>query len=206
MVIGGKLESAMILLIDGYNILKQMIGRAEVSETEKRAFIAQLRYYSQKKQHTIVLIFDGGSMGFPVQEIQQGVTLIQSGFKQSADDIIKIYLKKNSGKSGLLLVSSDRELRDAAKALRIESMPALEFFTLLQESTAKKPYQSSTHKQDTTLYKISEQSNPELDKLMMESTGRIPQKDNEHNAVQKVRSPHTLSKEERRQAALRKKL
>ena len=78
----------MLLLIDAYNVLKRVTPSVIVDERERSRFVEQLGRYAKKKQHKIVLVFDGGFSGRATQERLFGIYVVYSGFEQTADDYI----------------------------------------------------------------------------------------------------------------------
>ena len=120
----------MILLIDAYNVLKQLKPSVQISERERKSFIEQLGQYAKKKQHKIVLVFDGGPYDRATQERIAGLYIVYSGALETADAYIKRYLKEHKSLD-ILLISSDNELRSTAARFNIESMRAPDFYKIM---------------------------------------------------------------------------
>src|SRR3970282_2010442 len=99
----------MIIIIDGYNVIKQLYGEHYVDERQRNRFIHMLSSYGLRKKHKIVVVFDGGSHLWPSQEVVAKVKVIYSGAKETADEVIMNYIDNHLTKE-LLLVSSDNEL------------------------------------------------------------------------------------------------
>ena len=99
----------MKLIIDGYNLLKHIVGADFVDEQRRKMFIEQIARYSHKKMLPILLVFDGGPSIYPSREKHNGVEVVYSGTKESADDYIKQYIE-DVPTHNLMLISSDREL------------------------------------------------------------------------------------------------
>ncbi len=195
----------MILVVDGYNVLKQVWTGRQITQAERNAFIAQLGKYGRLKHHEIILVFDGGPSDWVYKERINGVLVVYSGPLQSADDYIKEYLGKRRT-DDLMLVSNDRELKQRAAQLDIPSLEAVYFYRLVQ-GTLQETVQ--THKvAGGGLVKLSQEESPELDALMEQASKRIATK-REDVAPSEITSrksaAHTLSKEERKkQKKLRK--
>ena len=154
----------MHIIIDGYNVLKQALGNKDISEGQRRAFINALGKYAAKKNHHIAVIFDGGPDMWPTQEKDHGILVVYSGIKESADDLIK---KSLTQRSHVLLVTSDNELKAAAKhgTMVIDS---LEFYMLVkQELMAKEKLVKGT------LLKTSTAENALVDELMRKDSQAI---------------------------------
>ena len=89
-----------------------------------------------KKTIPLPLVFDGGPDTWTTQEKDHGITVIYSGIKQSADDVIKKLLLAK--KFGVLLVSSDNDLKANAIRLGIASMNADDFYNLVKNELSQK--------------------------------------------------------------------
>jgi predicted RNA-binding protein with PIN domain len=196
-------KEPMIIVIDGYNVLKQNLKKNIVTDQEKNQFIAQLNRYGKKKNHSIITVFDGGLSPWPEVEKRGIVTIIHSGTQESADEYIMRYLDEREGKE-LLLISTDRTLGQHAWNLNIESIDATDFYHLLQEEIQPEVIKQSHAKQ---IVKLTEQENPELDALMHEASIHAKPKKEEPDPIQKKHPPKkTLSKKERRMLNKIKKL
>ena len=199
----------MIIVIDGYNVLKQMLVNGYVSEHQKKQFINQLSVYGKRKGHKIVLVFDGGPYEWPDKDRINNVYVIHSGVNESADEYIKRYLTEHKVED-LLLVSTDRDLCKHAWRMKIESIDATDFYKLLQYDTnAKTKYEIETQKNNAReLVKLTKNDHPELDIIMKEATKIVPRKSEDKLVVKHERkSPsRTPSKKERRMLKKIKKL
>jgi len=98
----------MIILIDAYNVLKQNV-QGDVSLAMSEQFLAKLALYGRKKKHTLIVVFDGGSFHWPYEDKRKHITVVYSGYRSSADDIIKEIIATRH-QNDMLLVSSDRAL------------------------------------------------------------------------------------------------
>ncbi len=197
-----KTESKkMIIIVDGYNVLKQFSSKLEINEQERRAFATKLGRYAKRKDHKVILVFDGGSSGRPSKEKIHGVELVYSGFKQTADEFIIEYIEMRK-KGRMLLVSSDYELCLAAQDLQVTSINAMDFYPLL----AEKDEESIKKKVGNKLVKTSKTEHPELDALMQQASMRIPKKEEDREDKKMVQKMQKLSKEEKRLMQKVKKL
>ncbi|MFC1841619.1 NYN domain-containing protein [Candidatus Dependentiae bacterium] len=196
----------MILLIDGYNLIKQVMLRNKISEFERKRFINQLGKYHKIKGHKIELVFDGGEFDFPTKDRINGVYVIYSGYGESADDFIKRYLDEHKALD-ILLVSSDRDICNFAAKLGIDYLDSKIFYNLMQESlkVGTKKRQASQEK----ARKIAETENKELDALMQEASKVIEYKVEDFEAAhggKRESGSGKLSKKERRKLKKIKKL
>jgi predicted RNA-binding protein with PIN domain len=162
----------MILIIDAYNVLKQVLPSVQIGDRERAKFIEELGRYARYRQHKIILVFDGGPYDRSTQERCAGIYVVYAGWLESADDYIKRYVQKHR-ELDLIVVSSDREVRSAADRLGIESVPALEFYERMKMAFAE---QASSQTQETQIVKTSEASNIELDALMHEGSRVVHKK------------------------------
>lgn len=180
----------MHILIDGYNVLKQMLTADQVSLPQRRAFTNMLGKYAAKKNHTITLVFDGGPDTWPCKERDHGITILYSGTKQTADDVIKKLLLEK--KHGVLLISSDNELKARAAQRGIDSMNADDFYTLVKNELIQK----SELKTSDVVIKTSTQTESLVDELMRADKRKI-YKDDEIEENKRTSPSQKLSKKER---------
>jgi len=126
----------MIIVIDGYNLLKAIFPREKGRLNKQRdKLIRQLGFYKKQKSDTIkqiVIVFDGGRISRATREIIGGIVVVFSGQKQSADDWIVDYVDRNKEKE-LMLVSRDRELIQNCKKRNVEVLKVLDFYSIMQE-------------------------------------------------------------------------
>lgn len=195
----------MIIIIDAYNLLKQIIKASHVTERERSAFVNTIVTYARKKNSDILLVFDGGQSAKPEIFRKSGIRIVYAGYHVTADDYIKDYIAKNN-RQQMLLVSSDRALYTFAVRHRVTTIDALAFYTLMQQELEKQPaiIMQKTVSKAQKLHKDEEPNNPELDALMYESD-YVMIKD-EKQQVAHEKNNKRLSKEEKRLLKLVKKL
>jgi len=182
----------MIIIIDGYNVLKKMHG-PEVSETQRSAFVNLLGRYLKKRHHKVVVAFDGGPDYYPSQEKQKGVMVWYSGLKQTADDLIISYVQEHRTKE-LLVVTLDRELCNKVGESRAETVDPVFFYHRVREICD--PAKTETVADADEVCKLSDESDEELDTLMYEAAGmRMPIKDESEKTGTK--KGNEVSKKER---------
>ncbi len=160
----------MIIVIDGYNVMKQVVGAGYVHEAQRRAFISLLAVYGQKKGHKIVVVFDGGESSWPHKEVVSGVTIIYSGTQDSADTYIMHYIDDHASKE-LLLVSSDNELNYFATRHAIVSIGSQEFYFLVKEALRE------SRELPPEPYIEIDESMSDIDELMNAAASHVPNKD-----------------------------
>ncbi len=185
----------MIIVIDGYNVLKNVSKHPFISEANRKEFIHKLTIYAHRKGHTIVIVFDGGTSTYPERTQYERVLVIFSGKFQTADDYIKQYMRTIQGQD-VLLISSDRFLNKYVASYGISSLDAEVFYALLQEQEMqiRKPV-----KVDQKIQKLAHDTTPELDALMIEGSTKVPLKRNDANTneINGKDKKHALSRKER---------
>jgi predicted RNA-binding protein with PIN domain len=192
----------MIIIVDGYNVLKQGLHKAQTSALEKKQFIAQLNHYSTQKRHTLVVVFDGGPFWGTDTEKMGAITVVHSGSKESADDYIMRYLDVHKNKD-LLLISTDRSIGQNAWNLGVESIDAIDFYQLLQEETHQ---ESAKQTPPQKAIKLTKREYPELDALMRQASQHVTPKKELGDKLPHQRPKKTLPKKERRMLKKIKKL
>lgn len=158
----------MILLIDGYNLLKLIKGADRISETERSAFVNLLGRYRDKRGHKVTIVFDAGPCRYPLREKQHGVEVIYSGEFETADDIIVAFVKEHPTKD-ILVVTADREIIRHVEAFNVEVAPPNVFYDKVKDLFKKSA--SAVARDRGDLIKISKDSTKDLDTLMEEAAG-----------------------------------
>ena len=184
----------MLIIIDGYNVLKQTQAD-DITEKQRSAFINKIAKYINKKGHKAIIIFDGGHFGWATKEKIRGVSIMYSGYKQTADECIKQFITEHRNKN-LLLVSSDRQLNHWADEAEVTSLDSHHFLLLLKQAL-QKPLVRSVVK--STIVKTSDSQNQELDQLMHESTQEIEVKKEDIEILPIDQFGKKVSKKEKKQ-------
>ena len=159
----------MILVIDGYNLLKHIDPYREVSEHERTVFLHMLKRYARRKKHKLVVVFDGGPFEWPHRETVGGATVIYSGRRETADEVIMHYVKDHKAKD-LLLVSSDHELNLFASKHGIVSIGSDDFYRLVQDALEK----SGTQDEDASV--TFDEHETDIDAVMEQASKIVPRK------------------------------
>jgi predicted RNA-binding protein with PIN domain len=154
----------MILIIDGYNLLKFVHGAQTVTEHQRAAFVQQLTQYTRHRSLKPILIFDGGDARWPSHTSHGIVTVTYAGSHETADAYIQRYIAQHKNKK-LLLVSSDRELAQYANDHLVPSIDAPFFWHILQYVQLQHK-QSAKQKAAGQTIKLSHEDNPALDAQM----------------------------------------
>lgn len=180
------------VIIDGYNVVKQVLGQKEITHQQRSRFITQLVGYLKKRNLQGLIVFDGGDTDYPSAHKQGEVTIVFSGYKQSADDIIKQHLHMYR-EHELVLVTSDHELRTAAYVLGKQTLTAHEFYHQYVEQEDDAHVVRAV---DQPLTKLG-QSTHELDALMQEATRHMHYKQEDVDYVRHRTTHKKTTKKER---------
>lgn len=130
----------MIILIDGYNLLRYVFPKAKGElDRQRTQFIKLLGYYKQKKQEVIkeiIVVFDAGPFRHASREIHSGITVMFSGQKSNADEWIIAYVKRHK-EYEIALITRDRALKESCKQYGVMAIDIDDFYSgvkaLLQE-------------------------------------------------------------------------
>jgi len=152
----------MIIIIDGYNLLKHIFPHIKGSlKKERDQLIRQLGFYKKKKSGTIkeiVLVFDGGFTGRATREIRSGITVVFSGQKESADEWIVDYVSRNKEKE-LALVTRDRKLISSCQKENVDAINLVDFYDIVQNTILEDAISEiDTEKQDSHVKKYPPRS------------------------------------------------
>ena len=184
----------MILIIDGYNILKQQQGVHFIDDAVRRRFIHGVAAYARNSGNKVVIVFDGVAHDDAYEKYGRAVQVIYSGARETADDYIKRYVKTHRNKD-LMLVTSDRELNRVADRYDVPSLDAHEFVRVLVYSANERA--AGNTPSDAPIIKLSDEVMPELDALMEQASKTVPQKSEDARTSNRQRVAQKVSKKER---------
>ena len=131
----------MLILIDGYNLIRQSdtLRRFEQQSLEagRRALISKLMAYKMKRGHAITVVFDGWKSGSPEEERdRQGtIDIIYSRYGEKADDVIKRLAADIAEEA--VVISSDREIASYVTRRGKTSLASPEFEMLMFKAAAR---------------------------------------------------------------------
>ncbi len=191
----------MYIIIDGYNLLKSLFKSVEVSEKERSWFHAQAATYARKKGHTIAIVYDGGSVDRPTQEKKGSIITVYSGWRSTADDVIKGMIDEKMPPD-MLVVTTDNQLSSYAERGGVPTMRSADFYRVMRmedspEFVGYKKAPGAAHKSE------QHASSVELDALMQEGSSVLLYKE---EAAGEEPSAQKASKKERLAAKIVKKL
>ncbi len=126
------------VIVDGYNLLhvspQLSVRREELLENARNRLIEKLSRYKRQKNVSVAIVFDGWKGGMPTQnqEIIKGIKIIYSKLGEKADEVIKHIIANSSEE--VIVVSSDREIRDFAEKHNTVSVSSSEFEKKIEEA------------------------------------------------------------------------
>ena len=196
----------MIIIIDGYNVLKMVFPSAHVTDREREKFIMLLTQYANIAHHKIIVVFDGGDHLRPEEYQRNSILIIYSGYRESADAVIKDLLEQKQ-KKDMLLVSTDRELNRYAEQFAVPSIDSIDFYRLINQRVYEQPVATARSADSSAHKKAEYETSAELDALMVEGSQKTFHK-HEDDKPEKEATKHrtTASKTDKRLERVLKKL
>ncbi len=119
----------MAIIVDGYNVLHASRWLASDWKGADRAKLCQLLGNLAKQSgEKITVVFDAQPSGPDIAKTRAvNIEVIFSGHSRTADDVIIQMIKSSSGPRNLTVVSSDREIKSAARRRGCKVSTAGEF-------------------------------------------------------------------------------
>jgi predicted RNA-binding protein with PIN domain len=126
----------MDILVDGYNVIGSDAGLTGPLEHKRNWLVQQLCLYNKFKGYPVTVVFDGWRSGSvtETEEKKNGLTIVYSQLGERADSVI-IRRARQRG-SGVVVVSSDREIRNAVQRFGAVALYAGEFMKMLRNLEA----------------------------------------------------------------------
>ena len=154
------------LIIDGYNLLgaagQSVREGMQDGEAVRETLIQTLGRYQQRVGHPITIVFDAWRQvgGIQRDESRAGVTVIFSRQGEKADQVIQRMVRDYG--SDCVIVSSDHEVLDTARAHRAMIIRSQEFWPKLQSSTspARSRYQAKDDRDQGENVRVGKKGNP----------------------------------------------
>jgi predicted RNA-binding protein with PIN domain len=190
----------VVLLIDGYNVLKNLIANTKDFQITRKSFVDMLNRYQKKRGHTIRIVFDAGPTYGVSSAYEGSIWVVYSGQKKSADDYIKGYIDEHY-KLDILVISSDREIKKYADRFNVDSIGAMEFSRYLKFALE---YKERLQCKSQVVIKTTERENPIVDALMYENQLESLQKSYVENMS--ISRKSCAAKKSKKERALRAKL
>ncbi len=165
----------MIIIIDAYNYLKNVLRVSFVSSHEIQSCMQRYKKYTALRNNQIIFVFDAGPYDqVTIENSGKDVEVYYSGSWKSADDVIKDLIVEKK-QEDILLVTSDREICAFADVHNIVSIGVLDFHELFQ--VVMQTTQKQEKRMANTVTKITSQENEYLDQLMEMGSRNLVRKD-----------------------------
>ena len=149
----------MILIIDGYNLLRAIYpDHKGKSDQQKNYFVRQLGFYKELKAATIneiIIVFDAGPFSHATREVHNGVIVMHSGQGSDADRWIIDYTERRKGKE-MLVISRDRQLVDRCRHNGAESLGVEEFYQLMSVALLECSDEDLEYELSSEIHKIQQ--------------------------------------------------
>jgi len=123
----------MNLIIDGYNLLALDKRLDRGLEQSRNSLIKKLVRYQHAKKLNLTVVFDGWRSGSANEQHlhEDGIQIIYSRLGEKADAVVIRAARENS--SDAVVVSSDREIRNAVERFGAVAIHSDEFNNILQD-------------------------------------------------------------------------
>ncbi len=119
-----------MVIVDGYNLLRSLEGSSQTDELISDLGMCQiLGRYLRQINDTGIVVFDG--IGPPDKTGFDSIAKLEvvfSGTRRDADTVIEHKIKASTAPKRLIVVSSDRRLRDAARLRKAVTVKSDEFW------------------------------------------------------------------------------
>jgi predicted RNA-binding protein with PIN domain len=132
----------MAVLVDGYNVIfadEELADAMRCGRTEqaREGLVARLTQYQALSGEPVIVVFDGTvDVGLPADG-RAAVKILYSRSPQKADEVLREILDTAPNPRGLTVVSTDREIRKAAKAKRAKPVLADAFLKEMERLFAR---------------------------------------------------------------------
>jgi uncharacterized protein len=129
-------QGAMEIIVDGYNLIGAEHGLRGDLKQQRNWLIQRLSLYQKKKGFTLTVVFDGWQSGWidEVKEKSEAVTIVYSRQGEKADTVIARIAREKG--SGCVVVTSDREVRNAVERFGAAAIYAGEFAAIMRSLDA----------------------------------------------------------------------
>ncbi len=205
----------MLIIIDGYNLLRAVYYHEKGKLTKERAqLVRELGQYRDIRGHDIVIVFDAGPALHATREVRRGVVVMFSGQNSNADEWIISFVKREREKEKVL-VSRDRSLVDQCKQYGTEELDPEVFYRVVREKIAQSLAQNLKEKKQHGGLKKFEQPDDELpagvdqdelDAAMIEASLGVASDEGDASHPRKRVRGEKVSKKERKRSKVLDKL
>lgn len=122
----------MDIIIDGYNMIAIDHRMDRALEPKRNWLIQKLVRYRDAKRFNLIVVFDGWRSGSASETVvnKDGISVVYSRLGEKADGVI-IRIARQKG-AGCVVISSDREIRNAVARFGAVAIHAHEFNEILR--------------------------------------------------------------------------
>ena len=118
----------MPLLIDGHNLIGRVPDLSLADPEDEAKLVQRVRRYCWRHRCRAVVVFDAGLPGGPALNLSGGpVQVVFARAGSTADGIIRQRIRRARDPRGLLVVSSDRAVQEAARQRGARVIPSERF-------------------------------------------------------------------------------
>lgn len=186
----------MVIILDAYNILKQISTHRDVSPHEISRFIRTMSKRCHDRGYHAIAVFDGGTSRHVTRSTEGMLTIIYAGYHKSADDVIIDIIPAYCLRDECILISADRKLRTQAEllgALSITPEPLIAILHAPHEDYSEEDARSKP------LQRMNSAPKTAIDLLMEEAAATMthPVKQESNNQQPRQRTGAKLSKSEK---------
>ncbi len=134
-------------LIDGYNLAHKLYSIKNNLQPVRDRVQRLVSNYAMQKKCKATIVFDG-KWNLSTVEDYQGIKLVFTPERESADTRIKKIIDETPNKSSLCVVTSDNEILRYAQVSRAKAMRSEEFINLLKPDNPSTPTNNDDQKPD----------------------------------------------------------
>ncbi len=140
----------MHFLIDGYNLLHVVRSPKSQADLERARehLIDLLASYRRRRPCEVTAVFDGWQGGWVTEQKgrSKGIELIFSKRGEKADEVIK---RMAAGKgSGIVVVTSDREISRFAERMAVSVIPSEQFLARIEQTALRPEKEAGEEEED----------------------------------------------------------
>lgn len=124
----------MPMIIDGNNLIGSSPDITLNDPLAREKLLALIKNYQRNRNTNLIIVFDGKPDSYVSDKSSaEKMSVVYPGFGVSADDEIKKILNGYSDYKSVILVSSDRELKDHARRMGAKTVNSIEFYYELKK-------------------------------------------------------------------------
>ncbi|MCK4762256.1 MAG: NYN domain-containing protein [Candidatus Aminicenantes bacterium] len=141
----------MPYIIDGNNLIGSSPDISLEDPNSRQKIVDIIRKFQENKKTSVIVVFDGEPDYYSHHQVLTNkLTIIYPRFGGTADDEIKKILNRYTYFRDVVLVSSDRELKDFAKNKGAKTINSTEFHFELKRSYRAQGKKENTDKRINT--------------------------------------------------------